>query len=94
MGRQPSPSLADCFWGATDGPPIDCNRPGAVIQIQIRDHGRQIDIGRPIGIDCSGIAPIAGLVGAGPNTGAAELMGHRAAVLHDVGNDILAEIMG
>ena len=53
----------------------------------------EIDVGGPVGVDGSHVSPVGARIIAGPNAGAGELMGHSPAVFHDIGNDVLAEVM-
>src|SRR4029077_15081000 len=71
---------------------ISPNRPRSVIEIELGHHVCKINVCRPVGIDGPHISPIAALVVA-PYAGSTELMCDRAAMLHDVGDDILAEIV-
>ncbi len=69
------------------------DRPVAVVQIELRHDIGQVDIGGPIGIDRADVAPIGGRLGVRADAGALEAMRHRFAVLDDVRNNVLAEVV-
>ena len=68
-------------------------RPGPLVKVKVRHGVGQVNVGRPVGVDCADIAPVTWLIVAGSNAGLAEPVRNRAAVLHHVGNDVFAEIM-
>src|ERR1700687_2070768 len=88
----PALVIVDKFGGRRDFS-IGPDRPCAVVEIKLRQDIGEIDVGGPVGIDGSDVSPVGTRIIAGPDAGAGELMGYRPAVFHDVGNDILAEIV-
>ena len=71
---------------------IGPKRPAAVIEIQLRHYIGQVDIGFPIGVHGSDIAPIGLVLVAGAHAGAGKTMGYGLGVGDQPGNDVLAEI--
>ncbi len=72
---------------------IGPDRPAAIVEVEVGNDVGQVDIGGPIGVDRSDIAPIGLGFLARRHAGLREVMRHRFAVLDEVGNDVLAEIM-
>src|SRR6202012_2361319 len=72
---------------------VSPDRPLPIVKIELRQDVSEIDIGRPIGVDRSDIAPVGALIITRAHAGTAELVRHGTAVLDDVGDDVLAEIM-
>lgn len=72
---------------------IGPDRPRAIVEVELGHHVGEIDVGAPIGVDGAGIAPVGARIVAGADAGIVELMRDRAAVLDDIGDDVLAEIV-
>ena len=59
----------------------------------LRPDISRINIGRPIGIQRSYVPPMAAHIIVGSDARAAEMMGYGAPTLHDIRDDLLAEVM-
>src|SRR6478735_2945203 len=84
--------IVNKFGGRRDfriGPDWPC----AVVKIKLRQDVSEIDVSGPVGVDGSHVSPVGARIIAGPDAGVRELMGHRPAVFHDIGNDVLAEVV-
>ncbi len=68
------------------------DRPVAIVEIELRHDVGEVDIGLPIGIDGAHVAPVGDFLVRRAHAGPRETMRPGRAVLHDVGNDVLAEI--
>ncbi len=68
------------------------DRPGAVVEVELRQGIGEINIRRPIGIQRSYVPPIAKLT-VSSDARATEMMSYGASMFHDVRDDILAEVM-
>ena len=73
--------------------PIGPDRPAAIVEVEIGNDVGQVDVGGPIGVDGSDVAPVGLGLLARCHAGLREVMRHRFAVLDEVGDDVLAEIM-
>ena len=71
---------------------ISPDRPGPVIKVEFRQNVGQVDIGLPIGIHRSHIAPVGLIGGRFTDTGLGEAVGDGFAVGNNVRNDVLAEV--
>ena len=71
---------------------IGPQRPASIVEIELRDHVGQIDIGFPIGVDRAHVPPIALRLASRPHARVGEVMRDGLCVLHHVGNDVLAEV--
>ena len=70
------------------------DRPVAIVEIEFGFDVSQVDVGLPIGVDRTDVAPIGLALGARTDAGLGEAVRHRLPVLDDVGDDVLAEIAG
>src|SRR5260370_28029509 len=68
------------------------DRPGAVVEVELRQDIGEINIRRPIGIQRSYVPPIAKLT-VSSDARATEMMSYAASMVHAVRDDILAEVM-
>ena len=80
-------------FGGGDDLGIGPDRPFVVVKVQFGNEIGQVDIGLPEGIDGTDVAPVG--FGFQPrfDAGFGKAMRHRLAVLHDVGDQVIAEIM-
>ena len=80
-------------FGGGDDLGIGPDRPFVVVEVQFRHEIGQVDIGLPEGIDGADVAPVR--LGFQPrlDAGFGKAMRHRLAVLDDVGDQVIAEIM-
>ena len=69
------------------------DRPCAVVNIELGDDVGEVNVGGPVGIHGSHVPPIGPWVVVGSDAGGGELVRHRPAILYDVRNHVLAEIM-
>src|SRR4051812_22509714 len=68
------------------------DRPVSVVEIELRHDIGEVHIGGPISIERAYIAPIVRGLSLGAHTRAREVMRDGAAVTHDKGDDVLAEV--
>ncbi len=92
--RRPAPPVLvmDELRGGHDfgiGP----DRPGAVVEVELRHKIGQVDIGLPEGVDGADVAPVGFLLKAGLHAAVGETVRDGFAVLDDVRNDVIAEIV-
>src|SRR4249920_1743573 len=69
-------------------------RPVSVVQVELRGYVGEIEVGGPIGVERSHVAPVARSLSIGAHAGSREMMRNRVSVAHDIGDDVLAEIVG
>ena len=72
---------------------IGPDRPAAIVEVEIGNDVGQVDVGVPIGVDRADVAPVGLGLLARAHAGLREMVRHRFAVLDEVGNDVLAEIV-
>ncbi len=72
---------------------IGPDRPVAVVDVEFRGHAGEVDVGGPIGVERADVAPIGGRLLFRAHAGIGEPMRDRLAVLDDVGDQVLAEIV-
>ena len=69
------------------------DRPCTVVNIELGDDIGEVNVGGPVGIHGSYVPSIGPWIVVGPDTGGGELVRHRPAVLYEVRNYVLAEIV-